>query len=109
MQKAEVHDQAGNAWKVSWPRRGRLHTLIRSQALDDKQEENERQQCKVKGYLAGDHFHIYAQWNQEPGKKNSFKARFFRLQTQQEYQRKWKDLIENQIPKLLREEASEIQ
>ena len=109
VQKAEVHDQAGNAWKVSWPGRGRLQTLIRSQALDDKQEENERQQCKVKGYLAGQYFHIYAQWNQVPGKKSSFKGRFFRFQTRQEYERKWSDLIENQIPSLLREEVSEIQ
>lgn len=69
VQKAEVHDQAGNTWKVSWPRRGRLQTLIRSQALDDKQEENQRQQCKINGYIAGQYFHIYAQWNQEPGKK----------------------------------------
>lgn len=109
VQKAEVHDQAGNAWKVSWPRRGRLRTLIRNQALEDNQEENERQQCQVKGYLAGEYFHIYAQWNQEPGKKNSFKGRFFRFQTRQEYERKWSDLIENQIPSLLQEEVSEIQ
>lgn len=109
VQKAEVHDQAGNAWKVRWPRRGRLQTLIRSQALDDKQEENERQKCTAGGYLAGEHFYIDAQWNQEPAKKNSFKARLFRFQTRQEYDRKWTDLIENQIPRLLREEVSEIQ
>ncbi|OBX35000.1 hypothetical protein A8U91_04063 [Halomonas elongata] len=109
VQKAEVHDQAGIVWKISWPRQGRLQTLIRSQAIDEKQEENERQQCKVKGYLAGEYFHIYAQWNQEPGKKNSFKGRFFRFQTRQEYDRKWTDLIDNQIPLLIREEVSELQ
>lgn len=109
VQKAEVHDQAGNVWKVSWPRRGKLQTLIKSQALDRKQEENERLQCEVKGYLAGENFHIYVQWNQEPGKKNSFKGRFFQFQTRQEYDRKWEDLTENQIPRLLREEVSEIQ
>lgn len=109
VQKAEVHDQAGNTWKVSWPRRRLLQTLIRSKNLDDKQEENGRQQCKVKGYLAGEYFHIYAQWNQEPGRKNSFKGRFFRFQTREEYERKWADVIENQVPRLLREEVTEIQ
>ncbi|MCP1342904.1 MULTISPECIES: hypothetical protein [unclassified Halomonas] len=109
VQKVEVHDQAGKVWKVSWPRQGSLQSLIRIQGLDGNQEENERQQCKVKGYLAGEYYYIYAQWNQEPGKKSSFKGRLFRLQTRQEYDCKWKDLIDNQIPRLLREDVLEIQ
>ena len=104
--KAEVHDQAGNVWKVSWPRLRRLRRLIRNEKLGEIEEENSRQQCKVVGYLAGEHFHIYAQWNREPGKKKAFKTQFFRFQTCDEYKRKWADIGNSQVPKFLNEEVS---
>jgi hypothetical protein len=44
-----------------------------------------------------------------PGQKNAFKSRFFRFQTCEEYERKWTDILEDQVLKLLREEATEIQ
>lgn len=99
--KAEVHDQAGNAWKVSWPSLGRLRNLIKYEKIGEIEEKNDRQQCKVVGYLAGEHFHVYAHWNQEPEKKNLFKGRFFHFQTRSKYEQKWADIIENQVPKLL--------
>ncbi len=107
--KAEVHDQAGNAWKVSWPRLKRLQRLIRNEKLGEEQNENARQQCKVVGYLAGEYYHIHVHWNQKPGQKKAFKNRFFRFQTREEYERKWTDILEDQVPKFLREEATEIQ
>lgn len=107
--KAEIHDQAGKAWNVSWPSLGRLRRLIRNEKIGRITEENNRQQCTVVGYFAGEYFHIYAHWNKEPGKKNTFKGRFFQFQTRSEYERKWADIVENQVPKLLNEEVSEIQ
>ena len=106
--KAEVHDQAKNMWKVSWPRFRRLCRLIRNEKLGEIEEENSRQQCKVVGYLAGEHFYVYTHWNQEPGKKNTFKGHFSRFQTRDEYERKWTDIVDHQVPKFLKEEASEI-
>ncbi|GAA0209509.1 hypothetical protein GCM10009123_16170 [Kangiella japonica] len=106
--KAEVHDQAGNKWKVTWPRPNVLKRLIRNEKLNGIEKSNDRQQCKVIGYVAGDYFRIYAQWNQQPGSKSSSKGQFFTFRKREDYEKKFTEIEGKQVPRFLAEEISSI-
>lgn len=107
--KTEVHDQAGNTWKVQWPAISRLRRLVRNEQLDEKQEENGRQQCKVVGYLAGDYYHIYVHWNREPGNKGTLTGQLLRFENHKEYDASWEEIVNVRVPKFLNEEITAIQ
>lgn len=102
--KAEVHDQAGNRWKVTWPRTNVLKRSIRNEMLNEIEKSNDRQQCKIIGYVAGEYFRIYAQWNQQPGNKSSSKGQFFAFRKLADYEKKLRDIEDNQVLKFLNEE-----
>ena len=106
--RAEVHDQSGKVWLVKWPSNSKLKEAVHYEKLHETEEVNENRICKLSGYTTSGSFHIYTHWNSTPGNKSSFKSKFFRFSSREEYEKKLNNIIENQQPKLLSCEVDEV-
>ncbi|WP_223671196.1 hypothetical protein [Kangiella shandongensis] len=105
--KVKVFDQAGTSWRVSWYSLRKLKFLIRNEPLDQIEESNSRQNCKVLGYLAGESFYLSVSWNKKPGQNDVFLSKNFKFKNHDEYSKKLQCIEESQIQKFLNEEIKQ--
>lgn len=104
----EVYDQTGRVWKVEWPRSRMLHRKARFDELFEDEESNDDKYIKIKGYAAGEEFHIYVQWSPKNKDKNTFKGKYFHFISERKYEIKLKDILKIQKPKILLCEIDEV-
>lgn len=99
-----IRDETGRRWKVQWPTPNKLKTLNHYKELQRVDEENASIKCWVVGYEHRAEYRIYTYRCPKPSGKEPATGRGYSYKNRSQYDAKMRDIVENQVPKILEKE-----